>query len=228
MNVVFFGYRPWAIKIGRNLENAHWPYWKVVDVVTEENPNLEQYLLTHDIKEDTVFLFYGWSWKIPEYLYAQHLCLILHTSPLPKYRGGSPLQHQIMAGEKESAITICKVEEKIDTGDIYAQKAFSLDGTLSNIFYQIAEIGTTETNKLLEDIALGKAKPVKQDESKATTYKRRKPEESELTIEDLKTMTATQIYNFIRALQDPYPNAFIRDRSGKKVYLTGAKIDETR
>lgn len=206
-----------------NLSNAHWPYWKIADIVTEENPNLSDYLLTHDIKADTVFLFYGWSWKIPEYLYNQHLCLILHTSPLPKYRGGSPLQHQIMAGEKYSAITICKVEEKIDTGAIYAQAPFSLDGTLSEIFYRISELGTTVTNQLLEDIALGKAKPIKQDESKATTYKRRKPEESELTIEDLKTMTGTQIYNFIRSLADPYPNAFIRGRDRVKVYLTGAK-----
>lgn len=223
MNVVFFGYRPWAIKIARNLLNSHYPFWSISNIVTEENPNIEEYLRGFD--EGTVLLFYGWSWKIPKEIYEEYLCLILHTSPLPKYRGGSPLQHQIMAGERMSAVTICKVEEGIDTGDIYAQAPFSLEGTLDQIFYRIAEVGTLETLKTLEAIALGKANPVKQDESQATAYKRRKPEESELKVEDLKTMTANQLYNFIRALADPYPNAFIRGRDGRKVHLIGAKLE---
>lgn len=223
MNVIFFGYRPWALKIASNLANAHNPFWKVIDIVKHENPDINQYIIDHLLAKDTVFLFYGWSWKIPKELYENYLCLILHTSPLPKYRGGSPLQHQIMAGETKSAITICKVEERIDTGDIYSQSPISLEGDLSTILYRIAEAGTIDTIQVLESIALGRAKPSKQNEEEATVYRRRKPDESELTIEDIKTMTGKQLYNFIRSLADPYPNAFIRGRDGVKVYLTGAK-----
>ena len=222
IDVIFFGYRPWALKIANNLLNSHYPYWKIAKIIKEEDPDLN--LCLKDVNKDTILLFYGWSWKIPKEIYEKHLCLILHTSPLPKYRGGSPLQHQIIAGEKTSAVTICKVEEQIDSGAIYSQTPFSLDGSLEHILYVIAEIGTIDTLRVLDAIARFKITPISQDEEQATLFKRRKPEESELTIEDLKTMTAKQIYNFIRALADPYPNAFIRSRDGKKVYLTGAKI----
>ena len=59
----------------------------------------------------------------------------------------------------------------------------------------------------------------KQDHNEATLYKRRKPEESEIFIEDFNTLTAEQIHDKIRCLQDPYPNAFITCKDGTKLYL---------
>lgn len=216
MKVAFIGYRSWASRIFENLTKIENPPWTIVDP-----------------SEADVVLYYGWSWKIPKEMYENKLCLILHTSPLPKYRGGSPLQNQIINGEKTSAITILKVAEKIDTGNIYAQANFSLEGTIDQIFDRIVEVGTDYTIKVLNNIFIdptgileASGYPVKQDESQATYFKRRKPEESELTIEDFKNKTAEELYNFIRALGDPYPNAFIRCADGRKLYLTGVKLDE--
>lgn len=203
MNVSFFGYRPWALEIYEKLRS-------------ETN-----YTFTPLSKADVV-LYYGWSKIIPEEIYKNKLCLILHPSPLPKYRGGSPLQHQIMAGEKISAVTICQVTENIDAGDIYSQTPFSLDGTLDDIFKRITITGYLDTIKILERIENGTIKPIKQDDSKATYFKRRTPEESE--IKDIKKMTAEKLHNFIRALADPYPNAYIVCKDGKKVYFTGSHL----
>jgi methionyl-tRNA formyltransferase len=149
---------------------------------------------------------------------------ILHPSLLPKYRGGSPLQHQIIAGEKQSAVTILKANDKIDSGEIYSQTKFSLDGTLNEIFNRIADIGTKDTIDLINAIEKGKYSPIAQDESQATTFKRRKPEESEINFEDFKNKTSKELYNFIRALQDPYPEPFIVCKDGKKLYITGAHL----
>jgi len=209
MNVAFLGYRGWVNKIAENLEIYAGCKFTI-------------------LARADVVLYYGWSKMIPAKIYKNKLCLILHPSPLPKYRGGSPLQHQIMVGETKSAVTIFRATGKLDAGDIYFQEPFSLEGTLDEIFDRIIEIGTIGTIRVLNMIAFSKESrwdivTKKQDENKAIYFKRRKPEESELTLKDFKTKTAKELYDFIRALNDPYPNAFIKIK-GKKLYLTGAHL----
>jgi methionyl-tRNA formyltransferase len=204
MNVACFGYRKWALDIFKELETR-----RALIKIT-------------DVPEADVVLFYGWSDMIPEDIYNNKLCFILHPSPLPKYRGGSPIQHQIINGEKESAVTICRVTDKLDSGNIYSQTEFSLEGTLDDIFAEIIRIGVADTLRVLSDIESGDIKYILQDDKKATTFKRRKPEESE--IKDIQLKTVEELYNFIRALNDPYPNAFIKCKDGKKLYLTGAHL----
>lgn len=199
MKYAFMGYRDWAKKIKSNLE-------------------LVGFEFTSLNKADVV-LYYGWSKIVPAEISEDKLCLILHPSPLPKYRGGSPLQHQIMAGEKNSAVTILKAEKSLDTGDIYSQTKFSLEGTLDDIFKRIVEIGSVDTFKVLTALEKGKISP-KSQKGKASTFKRRTPEQSE--IKGFKS--AKDAYNFIRALNDPYPNAFIKCKDGKKLYITGAHL----
>lgn len=207
MKVAFIGYRQWAAKIFENLVKHNSSLWEISDVL-----------------EADVVLYYGWSWMIPKEMYEKKLCLILHTSPLPKYRGGSPLQNQIIKGEKMSATTILKVEEKIDTGAIYAQSKFSLDGTLDEIFERIIEVGTVDTIKVLDGLSKGKIKAKKQNDKKATYFKRRTAEQSKLVPIDFDIYPAKKIYDLIRSLNDPYPNAFIVCGDGKKLYLTGAHL----
>ena len=210
MNVAFMGYRDWALKIFKALEP------------------MRAILTPTDISQADVVLYYGWSEMIQKELYENKICLILHPSPLPKYRGGSPLQHQIINGEKESAVTILRASDKLDAGAIYSQTPFSLEGTLDEIFERIVDIAIDDTQKVLEqierDMFYEDPKGTLQDETKATLFKRRKPEESELKIEDFKNKTSDELHNFIRALNDPYPNAFIRCKDGKKLYLTGSHL----
>lgn len=245
MNVVLAGYRSWTYTIFNALTKIDSKIWQIRGLITtkeaEKNfqnlgiPTLTvnpQKLGNQEVMEQLkifkpdVFLFYGWSWMIPEELFAKYLCLILHPSPLPKYRGGSPIQNQIINGERKSAVTICKVIHKIDAGNIYSQTPFSLEGTLDEIFERIVKIGIKDTMRTLDAIAKFTAKPIPQDESKATIYKRRKPEDSELTIADFQSKTAKELYDTIRALGDPYPNAYIVCKDGKKLFLKNARIEK--
>ncbi len=174
-----------------------------------------QETIIEDFKPDMI-LWYGWSWIIPENIVNAYDCLCLHPSPLPKYRGGSPIQNQIANNEKMSAVTIFKMAKGIDDGDIVRQMPMSLEGNIEDIFNRMTELGFSATcDFLLNGFTL-----VKQDESQKTYYYRRKPEESEITLEEIKTQTAEYIYNKIRMLRDPYPNAYIKDQYGNKVYIT--------
>lgn len=241
MKIVFFGYRTWALTIFENLYTNKQNKHTIVGLFTTEHPELQPSEKTDNYFEinpqelsnsteiikkldPKILLFYGWSWMIPQELLQNFTCIILHPSPLPKYRGGSPLQHQIINGEKESAVTLIKATDRVDAGPIYSQTNFPLAGSLSEIFQRIIEIGTEDTIKVLNAIESSSINPYAQDESIATYYKRRTPEESEITIDNLKTKPAEAIYNFIRALEDPYPNAFITCSDGKKLIIKKASI----
>ncbi len=236
MKFAYFGYRKWAEEILRKLELTDLG----VDAFTI--PQTEYSSLNFREKKIGVFnpkevgsldlepyealLFYGWSWMIPEDIVKEKDCVCLHPSPLPKYRGGSPLQHQIINGEDKSAVTLFKMGEKLDDGPIYYQKPFSLEGRLSDVFDRIVDVGSSMTINLLDNFENNNIETYQQNEAESTTYKRRRKSESELTSEMLKNMGSRQIHDFIRALQDPYPNAYIVGKDNRKIYLTDSKLEE--
>ncbi len=211
--VMFHGYREWANKIRDNLVAEESDLWQIITP-----PEGEDY----QPDDSMAHLYYGWSWMISKDMYEEHLCLILHPSPLPKYRGGSPIQNQLIAGEEESAVTILRVAQEVDSGEIYSQTPFSLDGTLDDIFDRIIEIGTRDTIEVLNKIARDELEGRQQDESEATVYRRRKPEQSEVI--DFQEHTAEELHNLIRGLNDPYPNAYIVCKDGEKLYITDTHL----
>ncbi len=56
-------------------------------------------------------------------------CINVHASLLPKYRGGAPIHHAVMNGEKETGITIMYMDEKMDNGDIISQEKITIAET---------------------------------------------------------------------------------------------------
>jgi len=188
----------------------------VMDKASKIDPNI--------INEFAYLLFSGWSWKIDKEIYEKIPCIIYHISPAPKYRGGSPIQHQILAGEKTSAVTLLRAVEKFDSGKIYAQEEISLKGKLKDIFDEIVRGSVIGTIKMFKGLYEETLVPHTQDESKATYCKRRKPSDSEITKQDLVTKNSEQIYDFVRALQDPYPNAFVKCLEGSILLLKDADL----
>jgi methionyl-tRNA formyltransferase len=113
--------------------------------------------------------------------------------------------------------------QKLDAGPIYDQKEFSLEGELQEILGVVKGLGFHMTVKLLNNWPV---EPKEQNGSLATYCKRRTPEQSEITLEELKNESAETLYNKIRSLQTPYPRPYIVCGNGKKLYITGAIIDE--
>ena len=212
MKILCVGYRDWALKIYTNLKKRKkniFLYYKksyLEKKIFKVNPD--------------IILFYGWSWIIKKKIFKNYDCFMLHPSPLPKYRGGSPIQNQIIRDEKNSAVTIFKINEIIDGGDIYFQKKISLTGSLNEIFERIIKEGTKGTLKILNK---KKIETKKQNHNIATYFKRRKPQQSEITVKEIKEKPAKYIANKIRMLDDPYPNAFIKLKN-KKLFIKKFKI----
>lgn len=216
MRVACIGYRGWANNIYDRLAGTRDDIFLIFRTKAQYREDVLK-----DFKPDLV-LFYGWSWHVPEYILQDYKCLMLHPSPLPEYRGGSPIQNQIIAGEKNSKVSIFVMSGEVDAGDIVAQEDISLEGSLDDIFTRIEDAGVRLTLSIL-DAGLN---PVSQDHSQATYCKRRRPEDSEITMDELKGHTAEYLFNKIRMLADPYPNAFIRTFDGKRLVIKAAEIKE--
>jgi methionyl-tRNA formyltransferase len=213
--VMICGYRDWSYELYSRLE-----YTYDCDMVYIDDKDFLESSI-EEIKPDIIF-FVGWSWIIKQDIVDKYNCVCLHPSPLPKYRGGSPIQHQIINGEKESAVTLFKIDDGIDTGDILYQENFSLDGNLNDIFQRVIDIGVNGVCSILED----DCEVVKQNEEDSTTYKRRTKNMSEIEINDFQNYTAKDLYNKIRALQNPYPNAFVRCKDNTKLFITHTNLGE--
>ena len=124
INIVCCGYRSWAINIINQIENN--PKIKLLHVL---NSNQEYDLKIQTIEEKVdVILFLGWSWFIKKEITDKFLCLGIHPSDLPNYRGGSPIQHQIINGIKKTNVSLFTISEKLDEGDIWLKEKLDLRG----------------------------------------------------------------------------------------------------
>ena len=88
---------------------------------------------------DWVF-FLHWSKIVPEEIYKNHRCVVLHTGNLPKGRGGTPIQNQILDGVIESKVNAIVMDKEIDSGDVYCSAPITLQGSLTDIWMSISDI----------------------------------------------------------------------------------------
>ena len=86
--------------------------------------------LIKSIKNKKYFLLITAGWPIifskELYSYSKKGTINLHAGRLPKYRGGSPLNWQIINNEKKIEINVLKMTKKLDSGPIYSSKNFKL------------------------------------------------------------------------------------------------------
>tara|TARA_Y100000310_G_scaffold23561_1_gene22619 strand:- start:1191 stop:1859 length:669 start_codon:yes stop_codon:yes gene_type:complete len=216
--ILCMAYRDWALKLYNMLPDAFPEYnFKIIFKTGRYGIDADEI----ETFQPDIILWYGWSWIVPASLIEQYDCVCLHPSPLPKYRGGSPLQNQILNGEKTSAVTIFKMSDGMDEGDIIRQIPMSLKGNIEDIFSRMTTLGFAATCDFLKNGY--NLKP--QAHSEATLFKRRKAADSEITLDEIQNHTRDYLYNKIRMLTHPYPNAFIKDKDGKKLYISSAHID---
>ncbi|OYX39730.1 methionyl-tRNA formyltransferase, partial [Candidatus Saccharibacteria bacterium 32-50-10] len=94
----------------------------------------------------------------------------LHPSLLPKWRGPSPIEAAIAARDRETGVSIMKLEAGMDSGPVYQQRALPLDGseTKQNLYTSLFDMGNQMLVDLLPDILSGKLQPVAQNHHDAT------------------------------------------------------------
>lgn len=224
INILYCSYRDWADNILRYTKHFLVNEYNELNVNINHISSTEQ-LIKENLNEYDLIFFIGWSELIPDDIVENNYCICLHPSPLPKYRGGSPIQHQIINGDYDSAVSFFIMDSGIDTGDILYQIPIQLDGELSDIFYKIINVSYPVICNIIKDYSINKTlNGIPQNHEISTSLKRRTKGMSEIQITDFEQYTATQLYDKIRALQDPYPNAFIRCKDDTILYITRAKI----
>ncbi len=218
LKVVGVGYRSWAKSIFHELGEL--PNVDLVQVHTKET----DLLAVLKAVEPDVVLFYGWSWIVPETIINRFSCYCLHPSDLPNYRGGSPIQHQVIDGLIITRLTLFKMDRGIDTGPICKQGVLNLSGNIEAIYSAMNVMGLAITKRFLEDMEKDAVVLQEQPIDGPTPYTRRQPEQSEITVEEIGEMTAEQFHNKVRCLTHPYPNTFIICGDGTKIFITETKL----
>ena len=150
-------------------------------------------------------------------------CINVHASLLPAYRGAAPIQWAVINGDKESGVTIMRMDEGLDTGDMINKVIVTLDEkeTGGSLFDRLSEAGAkllVETLPKLED---GSAVFEKQPEESTTPYAAmisKKMGEMDWT------KSAAELERLIRGL-NPWPSAFSH-LNGKTLKIWEASVEE--
>ena len=96
-------------------------------------------------------------------------CVNIHASLLPRWRGASPIQQAILAGDEKSGITLMKMDRGLDTGDMIATRSVDIDPAWSagDLHDALAPLGAQLLLDSLDDIESALAAASPQDETLA-------------------------------------------------------------
>lgn len=99
-------------------------------------------------------------------------CLNVHASLLPAYRGAAPIQWAVLNGDKESGVTIMRMDEGLDTGDMISKVVVPLDvkETSETLFDKLSDAGARLLVETLPKVASGEAVYEKQPAESPTPY----------------------------------------------------------
>ncbi|HJR61344.1 MAG TPA: methionyl-tRNA formyltransferase [Vicinamibacterales bacterium] len=126
----------------------------------------------------------------------------IHASLLPKYRGAAPVHRAVISGDPETGVTIMRIVTELDAGPTFASVRLPIgpDATTPDVERALAQAGADLVLEVVDQLALGSAVEVPQDDADATYAP--KVERHEGAIEW--TLPARRIHNLVRGLQ-PWP-----------------------
>lgn len=193
-----------------------------IPVHTPESVNTPEWIARlRDMKPDIVFSFYYRNLICQDILDIPRLgAFNMHGSLLPKYRGRVPINWAVLHGETETGATLHWMVKRPDAGDIVDQQAVTIGprDTAQEVFVKVTAAARAVLERSLDAIKQGRALRRPQDESKASYFGGRKPEDGRVDWRD----DAQKIFNLIRAVTHPYPGAFT-DVDGERLYIWWAE-----
>lgn len=142
----------------------------------------------------------------------------VHASLLPRHRGAAPIQHAILAGDRETGISIMQMEEGLDSGPILYHTATPIGAneTAGALAARLADLGAAALVEAISNAASGLPRPKPQDHSKATYAPKLDRELAHLVWQ----RDAAALVRQIRAF-DPAPGAWT-NLNGSTLKLFGA------
>jgi methionyl-tRNA formyltransferase len=157
--------------------------------------------------EVDLVLVAGWYHLIPQIWLQRFLCLGIHASLLPKYRGGAPLVWALMEGESETGVTLFRLTKEIDAGPIVLQQSFSIEreDDISHLLEKVVCASIDLTHKLFSNWDSlhfdGDGREVT-----SKVYSQRTPADGLIGNHE----DPQDFVNFVRAQTKPYPGAFLQ------------------
>ncbi len=150
-------------------------------------------------------------------------CFNVHASLLPAYRGAAPIQRAVMDGQKESGVTIMRMDAGLDTGDMVSRVVLPLaeDETGGSLFDKLSAAGAKLLVDTLPAIQEGRAVFEKQPEESTTDYA------AMIRKQDGKidwSQPAVKIERLVRAM-NPWPSAYT-GLNGKMLKIWKAEVVE--
>lgn len=204
MKVLFCGYRDWAY--------SAWLHLCINRVNIDLAGTPEQLLSKVNESSYDVIVLAGWSWKVPDEVLDKNYVIGMHPSDLPAYAGGSPLQNQIIDGIKRTNASLFKVTSKFDAGPVLAKLPFSLEGHMNDVFDELTRVTIELVTSFLDAYPSVTETP---QAAGGNHVRRLKPDQSHITVQRMAEMTCEKLYDEIRCREDPYPNVYIEDDTGR-------------
>lgn len=147
-------------------------------------------------------------------------CVNLHGSLLPKYRGASPIQSAILAGDEKTGVSFMQIEKELDAGGVFARYETKVgEKNSEELADELASLGGKYFPKVLQEIAAGKLKPISQVSSVVTFTKKIRKEMGKL---DFTSESAVEIIRKLRAYT-PWPGIFTTYKN-KNLKILAARI----
>ena len=196
---------------------------KVIQV-TKETLSIELEKIDFDL-----LISCGFSYIIDLSILKNKPAINCHPTLLPAYRGFRSGPYQIINGEKKSGVTIHKLSNEMDRGDIILQGSFEITmfDTTKSVYRKARELEPELLLKAVQLFKKGEVKYIPQDESKASEFNQiRTPKDSEIN----PAKPLLELYNEIRACDpDDYPAFFYIDgqQINVKLWRPGKTDDES-
>ncbi|MDO8601851.1 MAG: methionyl-tRNA formyltransferase [bacterium] len=151
----------------------------------------------------------------------------IHPSLLPKYRGATPIQSVLLAGEQRTGTSLYQMDAKVDNGPVIAQKdlAVDLNETYLSLETKLAQLGADLFINRAQDYIEDKLKPSEQNHAEVTFTKKFETKDAEV---DFAKDDPLSIYRKIQAL-NPEPGAYTFSFPGyenKRVKLLSASYED--
>jgi len=190
-------------------------------VRTPEKLGEDDLRFIRELQPDLIFSF-SYRLVIPESILklAPLGAFNIHGALLPRYRGRACINWAVLNGETQTGVTLHHMVARVDEGRIVDQEAVSIepDDTAHDVFKKMIPAARRVLRRSLPAILEGTAQGREQDESLATYFGLRRPEDGRIDW----SKPARDVYNLVRALTHPFPGAFTFI-NGKKFLVWGAR-----
>jgi methionyl-tRNA formyltransferase len=145
----------------------------------------------------------------------------VHYSLLPNYRGATPLEAALLAGDTETGVTIQRMARELDAGDILAQRAIQIEPseTARELRPRLVELGAEMLADLLPRYTRGEVAPLPQDHARATRAKKFTKADGELDL----SAPGEENWRRYRAYADTIGTYFFKD--GVRYKITRASFE---